>query len=104
MPNCAKGLKPIIAHPERNYSIIRSPDLLLRLLNDNVHLQITAASLTGDFGKDIQYCANFLLKSGKVDIIASDAHSKSFRPPLLAAAAKAAAGEIDLTGKLKRQN
>jgi protein-tyrosine phosphatase len=91
---CAKGLKPIIAHPERNYSIIRSPEILLSLLNDNVYTQITADSLTGDFGRDIQYCANFLLDSGKVDIIASDAHSKDFRPPRLSAAARLAAKRL----------
>jgi len=88
---CAKGLKPIIAHPERNYSIIRSPELLLDLLKSNVYTQITADSLTGDFGRDIRYCAHFILDSGKVDIIASDAHSKNFRPPKLAAATQSAA-------------
>lgn len=87
---CAKKLKPIIAHPERNYSIMRSPEVLLGLLNSNVYIQITAASLTGDFGRDIQYCAHFLLDSGKVDIIASDAHSKKFRPPQLSAATELA--------------
>jgi protein-tyrosine phosphatase len=91
---CAKKLNPIIAHPERNYSIIRSPEVLLGLLNSNVYIQITAASLTGDFGRDIQYCAHFLLDSGKVDIIASDAHSKNFRPPLLSAAEEYAARRL----------
>ena len=91
---CAKKLNPIIAHPERNYSIIRSPEVFLNLLNRNVYIQITAASLTGDFGRDIQYCAHFLLDSGKVDIIASDAHSKKFRPPQLSAATKLAAKRL----------
>ncbi len=85
---CAKGLKPIIAHPERNYSIIRSPEILLNLLNSKIYVQLTAASITGDFGQDIKYCSNFLLGSGKVDIIASDAHSTKFRPPILSGAAK----------------
>lgn len=86
----SKGLKPIIAHPERNYSIIRSPDLLLKLLNKDIYVQITAGSLTGDFGVDIQYCADFLLDSGKIDMIASDAHSKKFRTPVLSEAAEVA--------------
>ena len=91
---CAKGLKPIIAHPERNYSVIRSPESLLPLLNNNIYVQITAASLTGDFGRDIRYCADFLLSSGKVDIIASDAHSEHFRIPNLSAALEAAATRL----------
>ncbi len=84
-----KGLKPIIAHPERNHSVIRSPETLLRLLNKDVYVQITGDSLTGEFGPDIQYCAYFLMESGKVDIIASDAHAKKFRAPVLSHAKKA---------------
>ncbi len=87
----SNGLKPIIAHPERNYTIIRSPESLLNLLDKNIYVQITAGSLTGDFGVDIQYCAKFLVDSGKVDMIASDAHSKEFRKPVLKEAAEAAA-------------
>ncbi|MFZ2631252.1 MAG: CpsB/CapC family capsule biosynthesis tyrosine phosphatase [Desulfosalsimonadaceae bacterium] len=91
---CSKGLRPVIAHPERNYSVIRAPEVLLKLLNNNIHVQITAGSLTGDFGVDIQYCADFLLDSGKVDIIASDAHSREFRTPVLAKAVAIAANRI----------
>lgn len=98
---CAKKLKPIIAHPERNYSIMRSPELLLGLLNSNVYIQITAASLTGDFGRDIQYCAHFLLDSGKVDIIASDAHSNKFRLPQLSAARELAAKRLGKKASLR---
>ncbi len=91
----AKDLKPIIAHPERNFSIIRSPELLLNLLNNNIYVQITAGSLTGDFGGDIQYCADYLLNSGKVDVIASDAHSPEFRTPVLSEAAEIAAAHLN---------
>ncbi len=98
---CAKKLSPIIAHPERNYSIIRSPEILLGLLNSNVYIQITAASLTGDFGRDIQYCANFLMDSGKVDIIASDAHSKKNRPPQLSVAKELAAKRLGKKASLR---
>jgi protein-tyrosine phosphatase len=98
---CAKKLNPIIAHPERNYSIMRSPEALLGLLNSNVYIQITAASLTGDFGRDTQYCAHLLLDSGKVDIIASDAHSKKFRLPQLSAAAALAAKRLGKKASLR---
>ncbi len=98
---CAKKLKPIIAHPERNYSIIRSPEVLLGIINSNVYIQITAASLTGDFGRDIQYCAHFFLDSGNVDIIASDAHSTKFRPPQLSAATKLATKRLGTKASLR---
>lgn len=90
----ARGLKPIIAHPERNYSILREPEILLNLLNRDVYIQITAGSITGTFGRDIQYCANFLLDSGKVNLIASDAHSKEFRSPILSPATRFVAARL----------
>ena len=77
------GLKPIITHPERNPSIIADPNLLFQLLDSNVHVQITADSLTGAFGRDAEDCAVYLLKKGAVDIIASDAHSADYRKPIL---------------------
>ena len=89
-----KGLRPIIAHPERNYSIIRSPETLLNILSKDIHVQITGASILGDYGRDIQLCAYFLMDSGNVDIIASDAHGEKIRPPMLSAARDAAARRL----------
>lgn len=102
----AQGLKPIIAHPERNYGILRSPETLLGLLNPDVYVQITAGSLTGDFGRDILFCAEFLLDAGKVDLIASDAHSGTIRPPRLSLAAEYASKRIGKTAaaRLVRTN
>ncbi|MEZ4568470.1 MAG: CpsB/CapC family capsule biosynthesis tyrosine phosphatase [Desulfobacterales bacterium] len=82
-----------MAHPERNYSIIRSPETLLNILTKIVHVQITGASILGDYGRDIQLCAYFM-DSGNVDIIASDAHGGKIRPPMLSAARDAAARRL----------
>ncbi|NOY69175.1 MAG: hypothetical protein GXP53_06735 [Deltaproteobacteria bacterium] len=84
------GLKPIIAHPERNQSIIRDPEKLFSLLDTNVHVQITAGSLTGLFGREIKKCAIHLLKKGVVDVMASDAHTPTHRRPILSNALKKA--------------
>jgi protein-tyrosine phosphatase len=91
---CAEGLKPIIAHPERNLGIIRNPSSFLNILNTQIFVQITAGSLTGDFGVDVQLCAEMLLDSGRVDIIASDAHSMKTRPPILSKAFEVASKRI----------
>lgn len=96
-----RGLRPIIAHPERNHAVLRSPATLLRLLNKDVYVQITAGSLTGDFGGDIQHCAEFLLNAGKVDIIASDAHSGTIRTPRLSLAVKQATKQIGETSAMR---
>jgi len=53
--------------------------------------QVTAMSLTGEFGPKVRQWAEKLLKSWLVHFIASDAHSPNGRPPILSAAVKAAA-------------
>ncbi|WP_035248005.1 tyrosine-protein phosphatase [Desulfogranum mediterraneum] len=85
------GLKPIITHPERNPSIMARPELLLELLNEGIYVQLTAGSVTGDFGRDAQRCAHHLLRAGVVDVLASDGHSSSYRKPLLSGGMEAAA-------------
>jgi protein-tyrosine phosphatase len=78
-----QGVCPIITHPERNPTIMKKPDLLLDMLYGNVLVQITAGSLTGEFGCDKQACANYLLQKNAVHFIATDAHSSEFRRPVL---------------------
>ena len=71
----ALGVVPIIAHPERYRSIQQNPERLLKLLEQGVLTQITAASLLGIQGRTARACAEMLLKKGYVHLIASDAHS-----------------------------
>lgn len=77
------GFVPIITHPERNISIMQNPELLFQLLDANALVQITASSIAGGFGPEIQECSLYLLKKGVVDIIATDAHSSEWRRPNL---------------------
>ena len=85
------GYGPIVTHPERNLSILANPKLLLELLDTGLLVQITADSLTGAFGLDIQECALYFLKKKVVNFIATDAHSSRERRPELSAAVKIAA-------------
>ncbi|MBU2645296.1 tyrosine protein phosphatase [bacterium] len=85
------GVTPIICHPERNPSIVDNPGLLLDLLDGDVLVQITAGSLTGQFGRDARQCARYLLKKGVVTVMASDGHETRDRKPVLSAGVKAAA-------------
>jgi protein-tyrosine phosphatase len=78
-----QGFCPIITHPERNLAIMKKVDLLLDMLHSNVLVQITAGSLTGEFGRDEQACANYLLQKDAVHFIATDAHSTDIRRPVL---------------------
>jgi protein-tyrosine phosphatase len=84
----AQGIVPIIAHPERNPDILANPDLLADLLSAGALAQLTAASITGEMGYDIQRCSLYLLKKKQVHFIATDSHSPTFRQPVLSEAYK----------------
>lgn len=92
----AKGFRPIVTHPERNISVIKEPSLAQGLVDSGGLLQVTGGSLTGEFGAEAKKCAISLLKKGLVHFIASDAHSVSWRPPVLSFALEAAASLVGL--------
>ncbi len=78
-----RGLKPIIAHPERNPTILRNPELIEDFVAQGAYIQITAASLAGGSGRAVKSCSHHLLKQGLVHFMASDGHSSTRRPPVL---------------------
>ncbi len=84
------GMRPIITHPERNPSIIENPNLLIEISQVSPLVQITAGSLTGYFGTEVQHCAIYLLKKGVVNLMATDAHSIYGRIPVLSEGLKVA--------------
>jgi protein-tyrosine phosphatase len=89
--NCVTaGFTPIIAHPERNTSVIERPDRLGDLIRAGALLQINGGSLLGTFGGHTKACAEHLLKTGVVSFLASDGHSPSSRRPVLSSAVRAA--------------
>lgn len=79
------GYVPVLAHPERNTLVQRRPELVLRLVERGVLVQITAASFLGVFGRRARGAAEWLLRAGAVHVVASDAHDARERPPYLAA-------------------
>jgi protein-tyrosine phosphatase len=74
-----EGLIPIIVHPERNSKIIQRPEILYRFIDEGALSQVTASSVTGNFGKKIQNFSFQLLEANLSHIIASDAHDVSYR-------------------------
>lgn len=88
----AKGVRPILAHPERNAIIRERHDLLERLVERGVIAQITVASLLGAFGRRTREAAEDFLEHGLAHVIASDAHSPTgHRSPVLSKGWAAAA-------------
>ena len=84
----AKGLTPIITHPERHPLIQEKPERLVEMLDLGCLVQLTANSLTGGFGRQIARFSRDLVRKGYVHLIASDAHSVRHRPPVLSKALK----------------
>lgn len=86
----ANGIIPIISHPERNMEIGQRPQRYYGMIRMGCLGQVTAMSLTGEFGPEVKRNAERLLAKKLIHIIASDAHSPNRRPPILSAGVKAA--------------
>ena len=82
----ARGVVPMIAHPERNKDVIRNPRKIEPFLQEGCMLQLTAASVCGLFGASANQTATKLLDAGWVTVVATDAHNLAHRPPILAEA------------------
>jgi protein-tyrosine phosphatase len=94
------GYTPILTHPERMTWIERNYGIVQRLANAGVLMQLTAAALTGKFGRRARYWSERMLDDGLFHIMATDAHDAVRRPPLMRAAFEAACkrvGEAEAT-------
>jgi protein-tyrosine phosphatase len=87
----SQKITPMIAHPERNKGIMKSPSKLKPFLQQGCLTQVTAMSVSGDFGSQAQAIAHELLEAGAVTILATDAHNTEHRPPVLRPGVHAAA-------------
>jgi protein-tyrosine phosphatase len=77
-----RGFRVILAHPEHGPDFQRDPRRLGAMVAQGVLLQITAASLTP--GRDPwRRLATHVLREGWAHVLASDAHSAGWRPPVL---------------------
>jgi len=74
------GVTPMISHPERNFEVQNDPDVVRPWVAAGTVLQLTAASVVGDFGRRARRCAHDLLRSRLAHVVASDAHSAASRP------------------------
>lgn len=88
------GYVPIFTHPERMRWIRSQYRLVQSLTRSGVWMQLTAGSLTGDFGREAQFWGERMLDEGLVHLIATDAHDATWRPPSLLRGYEAAAARI----------
>lgn len=59
-----RGIRWLIAHPERNKAVMRNPDIIKPFVDAGCLLQLTAASVIGAFGRTAGQTAHHLLSRG----------------------------------------
>ena len=78
-----QGIKPVLAHIERYDCFRKEPELAERIASLGVPIQINAASLSGEHGKDYGSCSKAVLLGGCASLVGSDAHDLKNRAPLM---------------------
>lgn len=85
-----RNILPMIAHPERNKGIIDDLNKIIPFMQMGCLLQLTAMSITGEFGETPMEVSKTILEKGWATVIATDAHNENFRPPILSRALEVA--------------
>ena len=71
----ARGITPILAHPERHPELAKKPEILAQWISTGVLSQMNGTSITGLMGERVMATAELLLINHMVHVIGSDAHS-----------------------------
>lgn len=90
----AKGVRPVLAHPERCPAFQSDPGLVARLVEAGTVCLVNSGSIGGSFGKGARRLALALLRDGLVHAVSSDAHDHEGRPPGLLEGLAAAEREL----------
>ena len=77
------GMVGILSHPERNQGLLQRPSLVEKLLAQGCLMQVTASSLLGAFGSASQSMAEWMVRGGLTQFLATDAHGSRSRRPLM---------------------
>ena len=76
-------IRPLIAHPERNKSVLNNIEKIAPFVEMGCMLQLTAASVIGGFGRAAKDSASLMLERRWVSVIATDAHNLLHRAPVM---------------------
>ncbi|MEW6131117.1 MAG: CpsB/CapC family capsule biosynthesis tyrosine phosphatase [Acidobacteriota bacterium] len=80
------GIRPIIAHPERNVMLMGHPEKFFELVELGALGQADTGSFTGQFGSKVKETAIIMLENGLLHFVASDCHNLRNRLPGLSMA------------------
>ena len=73
----AKGIKPIIAHPERYKCVQKDPDIVEEYIEKGCLIQCNYGSIVNLYGREAEKTIKTLLKKNKVHILGSDVHREN---------------------------
>ena len=79
----ASGYVPVITHPERLTYIEKHYGQFADAARKGAWIQLTAGSLSGRFGKQVQKISERFIKDGITHLLASDAHNLNRRAPIM---------------------
>ncbi|MET0342327.1 MAG: CpsB/CapC family capsule biosynthesis tyrosine phosphatase [Polyangiales bacterium] len=82
-----RGLRPIIAHPERYVPLFKRSSAVERLLDQEVGLQLDLMSLAGKYGRAARKAAERMIDEGVYTIAATDTHRVEDLPRVASALA-----------------
>ncbi|WP_404826377.1 tyrosine-protein phosphatase [Pediococcus ethanolidurans] len=71
----ARGITPVLVHPERNQGFLQNPDKLYEFVSQGCLTQLTASSYVGVFGEHVQKFTEQIIDAGLGFVFASDAHN-----------------------------
>lgn len=78
----ARGITPVLPHPERHFFFREQPELLTALIEAGVWTQVSVDSLNGTNGEEALRFAFWLADQDYIHTLASDAHSIERKPNL----------------------
>jgi protein-tyrosine phosphatase len=75
----SKGYSILMAHPERCAQLAARPQLVDRLIESGVYLQVNWDSFLGYYGRAALRMAHYLAESGYIHCLATDSHNPQKR-------------------------
>jgi len=81
-----RGYGVLVGHPERSPAMLADVDAVDRLVEAGDRIQVNASSLRGYHGARARAGAIEIVRSGRADVLASDAHQPFSRGPSLSQA------------------
>jgi protein-tyrosine phosphatase len=78
----ARGITPIIPHPERHIFFRNQPELITQLVEAGAWTQVSVDSLLGNNNQEALEYANRLIDANHVHTLATDAHNTNRKPTL----------------------